>query len=175
MENASKALLIAGGILISIIIITILVKTFGSIKSAQGVQLSEEEQKQVIVFNEPYTKYLGQYVYGTEVITIVNKSVNDGGEVTVHVIFAEDYTYTVPVYKNGEKTTKTITIKSGKNIDLTKFIEEQDIQTLSITEEETMISGLKSKAFLCTNIEYSSTTGKVQRISFEEKKWGNLN
>lgn len=78
MENASKALLMAGGILISIIILAVLVRTFGTIVAFQKTQLSEEEQAQLAQFNSEYTKYLNQYVYGTEVRTVINKSENNG-------------------------------------------------------------------------------------------------
>lgn len=82
MENASKALLMAGGILIAIIILAVLVKTFGTISGFQKTQILEEEQAQLVAFNEQYTQYLGQYVYGTEVLTVKNKSDNNG-KVTV--------------------------------------------------------------------------------------------
>lgn len=78
MENASKALLMAGGILIAIITIALLVRGFTSISAFQKAQLSEEEQAQLLAFNEQYTKYLNQYVYGTEVRTLINKYENDG-------------------------------------------------------------------------------------------------
>lgn len=77
MENASKALLMAGGILIAILIIAILVRSFKSVSIFQKAKLSEEEQAQLVAFNEKYTKYLGQYVYGTEVRTLMNKYDND--------------------------------------------------------------------------------------------------
>ena len=74
MENASKALLMAGGILIAIIIIALLAHTFNNLSIFQKTKLTEEEQEQLIAFNEQYTKYVGQYVYGTDVLTIMNKS-----------------------------------------------------------------------------------------------------
>lgn len=77
MENASKALLMAGGILIAILIIALLVRSFTSVSIFQKAKLSEEEQAQLVAFNEQYTKYLGQYVYGTEVRTLMNKYDND--------------------------------------------------------------------------------------------------
>ena len=77
MENASKALLIAGGVLIAILIIGLLVNSFTSISSFQQTKLSEEEQEKLVKFNEQYTKYLEQYVYGTEVATLRNKYEND--------------------------------------------------------------------------------------------------
>ena len=60
-------------------------------------QLSQEEQEQLLQFNEQYTKYLGQYVYGTEVLTLKNKYDNDK---KVEVIIIGD----LPVY--GENSYK---------------------------------------------------------------------
>lgn len=77
MENASKALLMAGGILIAILIIAVLVRSFTTVSMFQKAKLTEEEQAQLVAFNEQYTKYLGQYVYGTEVRTLMNKYEND--------------------------------------------------------------------------------------------------
>lgn len=78
MENASKALLMAGGVLIGLITIVLLLRSFTSISAFQKARLSEEEQAQLVAFNEQYTKYLNKYVYGTEVRTLLNKYENDG-------------------------------------------------------------------------------------------------
>ena len=78
MENASKALLMAGGVLIAIITIAVLARTFSSVSLFQKAELTEEEQAQLVAFNEQYTKYLNQYVYGTEVRSLINKYKNDG-------------------------------------------------------------------------------------------------
>lgn len=85
MENASKALLMAAGILIAIIIIGLLVTTFSNINQFQMSRLSEEEQQKLIAFNEQYTKYLNQYVYGTDVKTLQNKK----SQTEVEVIFED--------------------------------------------------------------------------------------
>lgn len=77
MENATKALQIAGGVLLAILIIALLVRAFTNIKIFQKAKLSEEEQAEVLAFNEQYTKYIGQYVYGTEVRSLLNKYDDD--------------------------------------------------------------------------------------------------
>lgn len=105
MENASKALLMAGGILIAILILTLVVRSFTTISIFQKSRLSEEEQEQLVEFNEQYTKYLGQYVYGTEVITVINKSLNNK-EYPIKVIikFANDgngYSYNGYIKKDN--------------------------------------------------------------------------
>ena len=78
MENASQALVIAGGILIAIIIIALLVSMYSNISMFQKSRLTEEEKAQLSAFNEQYARYLGQYVYGTEVISLQNKYDDDG-------------------------------------------------------------------------------------------------
>ena len=77
MENTSKALIMAGAILIALIIIALLVQSFSGVRDFQMEQLSQEEQAQLIAFNEQYTKYLGQYVYGIEVRSLINKYESD--------------------------------------------------------------------------------------------------
>ena len=83
MENASKALLMAGGILIAIIIIALLLRTFSTMNQLQMANLSQEEQQKLIAFNEEYTKYLNQYVYGNDVLTLINKKSITGVDVEV--------------------------------------------------------------------------------------------
>ena len=85
MENATKALLISGGVLIAIIILTVLVKTYSKIGMFQKQQLSKEEAEQIEEFNKDYTKYAGQYVHGTEIITIINKVYSSTHKVNVKV------------------------------------------------------------------------------------------
>ena len=94
MENASKALLMAGGVLIAILILAILVRSFTTVSNFQKTKLSEEEQAQLVSFNKQYTKYLGQYVYGTEVISVINKSQNNKShKITTIIEFNNSYSY----------------------------------------------------------------------------------
>lgn len=95
MENASKALLMAGGILIALLIIVVLLRTFGNVIFFQKAQLTEEEQAAIIQYNEQYTKYLGQYVYGTEIITLINKSASFGN-LSVKLKLMGERNYIVP-------------------------------------------------------------------------------
>lgn len=176
MENASKALLMAGGILIAILLIALLVKSFTGISAFQKAQLSEEEQAQLIAFNEQYTKYLGQYVYGTEVITVINKSLNNNShDISVSIKFNGEYTY--KGYKeyivNGKKRWKKedITIGAGRTITIENGQQKDEKMTSFINSLDD--TDLKTMAFKCTDIGYDSN-GRVNSIKFEEKKWGDL-
>ena len=177
MENASKALLMAGGILIAIITIALLVRSFTTIGIFQKAQLSEEEQAQLVEFNEQYTKYLGQYVYGTEVISVINKSFNNKSYVIKTTIkFNNGYSYTRKVWNRNkqEYEYKVINIKAGKELAITN---EEDDSVKSaidvINQADKKDDSLMRRAFKCTNVGYDSY-GRVNSIKFEEKQWGDL-
>ena len=118
MENASKALLMAGGVLIAIIIISLLVRSFTTIKEFQMSQLTEEEQKELITYNERYTRYLNQYMYGTELVTVINGALdNTVYPITVKVKFDNDYTYKGYKYNNATKRYEEKVIEINKRRD----------------------------------------------------------
>lgn len=72
MENASKALIIAGGILISVMVISLLVFFFNNIRTWQGLEEGSTELEQMVEFNQQYEVY-ARDVYGSELLSIANK------------------------------------------------------------------------------------------------------
>lgn len=73
MENASKALIIAGAILISILIITLGIMIYGQAKGAIDTNsMSELEIRQ---FNEKFTQYEGDRVRGATVNSLLQSVV----------------------------------------------------------------------------------------------------
>lgn len=93
MENATKALLIAGGVLIAIIIISVMVITFkktGNISKTYDKTINQED---VTKFNENFTKYLNKELTIHQAITITNFAKENGvainGEVKVSEINEE--------------------------------------------------------------------------------------
>ena len=73
MENASKALIIAGAILLSILIIALGVFVFNQAKGSVGkVNLSEQE---VAAFNSKFESYSGKQL-GSAVKTLINTAKN---------------------------------------------------------------------------------------------------
>lgn len=72
MENASKALIMAGGMLIAIMVVSLLVLFFNNIREWQGMDESTEELEQIVEFNKQYEVY-NRNVYGSELLSIANK------------------------------------------------------------------------------------------------------
>lgn len=73
MENASKALLIAGGVLIALIIITMFLMMFNNISNIQKEQEEQTKIDQIVAFNAEFEAYNKKVMYGTDVITLINK------------------------------------------------------------------------------------------------------
>lgn len=71
MENASKAIIMAGGILIAIIIVTVLVIVFSSISdvySEEGMSLTAEQLEE---YNRKFSTY-DKSLYGSELLSLAN-------------------------------------------------------------------------------------------------------
>lgn len=83
MENASKALLMAGGILIALLVIGALVLMFNQVGSYEKAQEASKKNSQIADFNKDFERYLDDKgITGADVISLINK-VLDYNEKTV--------------------------------------------------------------------------------------------
>lgn len=80
MENATKALLMAGGVLIAIIIISVIVITLQKTGNVNKTYDSTIKQQEIMKFNSNFTKYVGEDKKFTihDAITITNFAQNHG-------------------------------------------------------------------------------------------------
>lgn len=85
MENASKALLIAGGVLIAILIVSVLVVTLNIVNSNQRTREKTLATEQLAEFNQKYEAYNKKALRGTDIITLKNMAKSEGNAVTVKV------------------------------------------------------------------------------------------
>ena len=70
MENATKALLMAGGVLIAIIIIGVMVAMFASTGKVTQSYNKLSSQEEITKFNSNFTKYIGKKL--VKVLTFTN-------------------------------------------------------------------------------------------------------
>lgn len=221
MENASKALMMAGGVLISIIVIGILLLAFNSLKEYPKEQEKVLKAEQLAKFNTEYEAYEKPRMYGTDVITVLNKAINNNkkyqdedtdGVYNINIIFKlkTDVTSSATIYKpsyneNGVRDGKMdITVQDSGKIegyelglvfpkdteysllsapDKDKNEINDNIEKLLTLSETTRINGateweytiidtgfkqFKRKMFSCLSIEYSPTTGRVDKLIFQE-------
>ena len=112
MENASKALIIAGAILLSILIISLGIMIF---RQASGVVDSNAmDEVAVSAFNQKFEQYVGDNVRGSNVEALVNTIVQNN--LTNSADASKQVTFTLDGTSKGKITSKTgISILTGKS------------------------------------------------------------
>lgn len=75
MENASKALAMAGGLLLAIIIIAVLMYVVQNTASLKKAEEDKEIAEQITKFNMEYESYEKTLLRGTELVTLINKAI----------------------------------------------------------------------------------------------------
>lgn len=101
MENASKAIIMAGGILIAIIIMSLLVMLFSQIGSVYGEEGNSKAVEQLEEYNRKFALY-ERSLYGSELLSLANlveeyeKSLIDGDIITT----SNSITVTVKLDRN---------------------------------------------------------------------------
>lgn len=77
MENTSKALLIAGGVLIAILIVSVLVVTLNIVNSNQKTREKALATEQLAEFNQKYEAYNKKALRGTDIITLMKMAIEN--------------------------------------------------------------------------------------------------
>lgn len=104
MENATKALLIAGGVLIAIIIITMFIMMFNRLSNIQNEQEEQQKIEQLAAFNAQFEAYNKKAMYGTDVITLINKVVEN------NKIYSGNTDYQITITLNDTVMTSSSTL-----------------------------------------------------------------
>lgn len=134
MENASKALMMAGAVLIAVLVISLLVIFFNNLRDLQGLEQGSEELEQIVEFNKQYEVY-SRDVYGSELLSIANKIVdynhkqaeNKGyAEIELQVQISSDMDNTF--FKKGSYTASKIKLEADT---LKEKIEELGIEDIA--------------------------------------------
>ena len=75
MENAAKALIIAGGILIAIMTLSLIVYASTSATRIEQARNEKKLAEELAKFNKEYESYHKDRLYGVDVITVMNKAI----------------------------------------------------------------------------------------------------
>lgn len=155
MENASKALLIAGGILIAVLIIALLVYSFGSMSNYFSGEETKQEAEQLAAFNKQYEAYQRKLLRGTDVVSVINKVLDNN----------KKYQDTEPNY------IMTVTLEIKETVgNLTQGNTYSIDDYVKMRQDEENFTEFKRKIFDCKEIQYHPTTGRVRHIVFTERK-----
>lgn len=152
MENASKALIMAGGVLIGILILSLAAYLFADLGSTSAEITAQNAQKQITEFNSKFTSYEGYY---TE-----DEHNNKMWQITIYDIITlvgyakENNKYYEDVNDEG------IDVKIGNSSILNKSYIELINDNAYADTNGTL------KKYSCSAIEYNSR-GKVKSITFQ--------
>lgn len=149
MENASKALIMAGGVLIGILIISLAVYLFVDFGSTSAQINAQNEQKQITEFNSKFTAYEGY-------------KDNDGNwQITIYdIITLAGYAKENNEYYK-EVNDEQIEVKIG-NTSIQDYTNEKKQILIKSNSNDGIL-----KRFKCSKIDYNKR-GKVKLIVFIE-------
>lgn len=171
MENAAKALTIAGGILIALMIIALLiymVQTIGNVREQENVK---QRQEQILAFNKEYESFDKTLMRGTDVITVINKANNNNSKNSddpdMQINSAITITKSTIKIKNETVMDKG-KVYSGGGEEYNKIINDKDDKDAEEAKKQ-----FKRLFFKCTDITYNED-GRVNGISFEEVDVGDI-
>lgn len=148
MENASKALVMAAGVLIGIMIMSLAVYLFVSFGSETAKIYDKNVEQQVVAFNTEYTQYEGKELTIYNVVSVAKKARDNNKYYDVNSSSQENY---IIVKLNGYQ------IETKKDGELQTLI-NNDIE--KIDESNPNLDNYK-----CTEIKYDQN-GKVKEINF---------
>lgn len=90
MENATKALLIAGSVLIAILLIAMGMKIFTSTEGTTGATTATMDATAIATFNNQFTNYLNKTLTVNQCATLIQKMIASNATNTRQVKFKGD-------------------------------------------------------------------------------------
>ena len=152
MENVSRALIIAAGVLIAIIVLSLFIAMYSRMSSISKTQEEVLKQTQLQEFNAQYEAYNKQVMYGVDVISLSNKIDQNN---------LDNPRERIELYINNEKITKTSNTGNSIQVDFS--------EGFTAMYNSNVEPNFDKIVFRCTNIKYDNNTGKVNKIYIVRK------
>lgn len=149
MENASKALIMSGSILIGVLLVALMVYLFTSASAMRKSYSTNISNTRMNEFNTKYTKYLvtseeykesGNYVTIRDIITLAN---------------------------NAEEFNEELDENSNDFISI--CVNDIRINNADKNENDLLKDNISNK-YVCTAVEYNQSSGRVKKISFRNTR-----
>ncbi len=167
MENASKALLMAAGILIGILILSLMVYLFATFSSASQEARDRIAQDKLNEYNVQFTKYDGKEVTIYDVVNIANTATetNIYYELTSSDKSSSSYYVTVNLKRTGEGSYTEI----QKDYGTPSSTDIQSIYNNYIQQDLNKINNTTGLPKYDCKVEINQKTGRVNKVSFTQK------
>ncbi len=164
MENASKALLMAAGVLVGLLVISIGVILFTTFSNLGKSTAEQMEMDKTAEWNQNYLKY-----YGTNIVTKDGKPIQSPILVTAHDIVSvanhakqNNINYELEGQSSYNPNTYYVQVQVGK---------EANFEKKTDTQMNEFLKSNNLKSYICIEEpKVSSVTKRVMYIHFEEQK-----
>lgn len=126
-----------------------------------GINLKSKTNRAVIKYNNEYEQYLKKEdIYGTDVITLINKATSNN---EINNITKDEKGF----YINNSENSITIDLVmiTNETKQETTIYKMEAISKVGITE---FIKNFNTAKFQCTEIEYHKGTGKISHIELTQ-------
>ena len=143
MENASKALLMAAGVLIGVLILALAVYLFTNFGITSAEVHKQKDINDINKFNTQFTSYEGKECRIQDIVSVVNLAINNNNNYSLDAEAGNSYYITVNI-KNAKSN-----------------LEKQDINL------DELIKNNLEKKYKCTT-DINSKTQRVYKVTFEE-------
>jgi oligoendopeptidase F len=161
MENASKALIMAGGILIAILILAILTYVWNSVGFFSTTVEEQKKLEQIAEFNKEYESYQRKILRGTDIATIINKIEDNNKRYPEAQII-----WQFELVQDLTNNSNVLVLSKGKYVSTNSA---NKTAYFNVYYNQESFKKLKELYFMCTKVEYSNQTGKVNKMIFKEQ------
>ena len=111
--------------------------------------------------NKEFEQYINKELYGTDVVTIINKAVNNNNKYNIHKDENEYY-----IDNNENSIIVELIMITNEEKETTKTYRMEKINKVGITE---FIKNFNTEKFKIKEIKYHNKTGRISYILLEEK------
>lgn len=126
-----------------------------------GINVNSKASKVTLKENQEYEKYLKDEIYGTDVVTLINKAISNNE--TNNITKDEKGLY---ITDNQNSIIMDLVMITDSEKDETTTYRMETISKVGITE---FIKNFNTAKFECTKKEYHSQTGKIAYIEITQK------
>ena len=147
MENATKALEMAAGVLIALLIIGLLAYAYNNLSDEKKIEQSSESAMQASEFNKSYEAFNKSGLYGSEILSLANKIV--------------DYNKKEASQKGYHIITLNVTLKNTGQVE---YFEPGDYDATGITDEYNLLSDAIKAAGKKT-VNYNGKSITIAKLS----------
>lgn len=166
MENASKALLMAAGILIGVVILSLAVFLYTSFSSSTAEMQHQMELDQINNFNSKFLAYDGKEdltIY--DIYTVANLAEESNKNYQVYKEGLQDSSFYVAVFKDNHNLTSSFEINTFSYWDINYDLRNKEMQEVIENGQKV----LRLTKYKC-EVKINDNTGRVNKVIFTKKK-----